>query len=195
MQASSALRARAAATAAPALPAPLPACSRPRCRRAAPASPSPSAAPWRRRRPPLLLPLAAAAAAPAPGPDDAPSSQDDTPLQQPPPEERKEYYDPREMPPLPLTVSRISVPELEHVVVDPATESQRLASLAVFTEMWRDEQYGGRLNRRSAITALCMYDRDDVAAARVKPGAYPNIDLLERVYREGLDVEVVVEEK
>jgi hypothetical protein len=115
---------------------------------------------------------------------------------QPSSEERKEYYDPREMPPLPLTVARIAVPELDHVVVDPSSEATRLASLAVWTEMWRrDEQYGGRLNRRSAITALCMYDRDDVASARVKPGAYPNIELLERVYREGLDVEVVVEEK
>ena len=114
---------------------------------------------------------------------------------QPSSEERKEYYDPREMPPLPLTVSRITLPALDHVVVDPSTEARRLASLAVFTEMWRDAQYKGRLDRRAAITALCMYDRDDVAAARLRPGLYPNIDVLERVYREGLDVEVVVEEK
>lgn len=160
------------------------------CRRAPAPAPAPTPTtptPHPRRRIPLPLPPAAA----TPDNDAAPSTNDDsTPVQ-----ERKEYYDPREMPPLPLTVARITLPELGHVVVGPSTEATRLASLAVFTEMWRDEQYGGRLNRRSAITALCMYDRDDVAAARSKPGLYPNIDVLERIYREGLDVEVVVEEK
>eukprot|EP00955_Chlamydomonas_euryale_P109070 365904-Chlamydomonas_euryale.AAC.11 len=41
----------------------------------------------------------------------------------------------------------------------------------------------------SAITALCMYDREDVDAAAANPGDYPNIDLLQRVYSEGLEFE------
>jgi len=179
-----------------------------RLRRAAARPSSPSFLRPHRRRP--AAPLAAAAAsgdaAPAPGPQQ-PNEQQSEDEQQGEQqseknEERKEYYDAREMPPLPLTVARVTVPELDsYVVVDSRTESTRLASLAIFTEMWRangagSDAYGGRLNRRSAITALCMYDRDDVAAARAKgPGLYPSIDLLERVYREGLDVEVVVEEK
>lgn len=154
----------------------------------APAHPQPP----RRRR--VRLPIPAASSS-SPGPQEAGAAAKKDDNQPETPQERKEYYDPREMPPLPLTVARITLPSLDHVVVDPSTEATRLASLAVFTEMWRDEQYGGRLDRRSAITALCMYDRDDVAAARAKPGLYPNIDVLERIYREGLEVEVVVEEK
>ncbi|KAF8065788.1 hypothetical protein HT031_002848 [Scenedesmus sp. PABB004] len=108
--------------------------------------------------------------------------------------ERREYYDAKDMPPLPLTVSRIAVPTLGHTVVDEASKATRAASLAIFYDIWQDAQYAHRLSRRSAITALCMYDRDDVAAAREAPGAFPNIDLLHRIYNEGLDVEFVVEE-
>lgn len=108
--------------------------------------------------------------------------------------ERREYYDFKDMPPLPLTVNRITVPSLGHVVVDSSCREQRRASMAIFYDIYKDDQYAARLNRRSAITALCMYDRDDVAEARANPGAFPNIDLLHRVYNDGMDVEFVVEE-
>jgi len=51
-----------------------------------------------------------------------------------------------------------------------------------------------QLTRKSAITALCMYDRDDVDEAQRSPGAFPNIDLLHRVYNEGLELEFCVQE-
>ncbi|KAI8467722.1 MAG: hypothetical protein J3K34DRAFT_429708 [Monoraphidium minutum] len=98
------------------------------------------------------------------------------------------------MPPLPLGVKRIYVPDLDYVIYDKATEELRLASLAVFSDIHGDEQYARRLTRRSAITALCMYDRDDVSAAERAPGTFPNIDLLQRVYKDGLDLEFVLEE-
>jgi hypothetical protein len=187
---------------APPAAAPKPARALARRRRAAAAasavSSSPAVPPRRRRRarPPVLA-AAAAAAADGESPAGPADEHNDQPAEQTKNQERKEYYDAREMPPLPLTVARIAVPELGVVVVDASTEQTRPASLAIFTEMWRsDDHYGGRLNRRSAITALCMYDRDDVAAARQQgAGLYPSIDLLEKVYAEGLDVEVVVEEK
>jgi hypothetical protein len=81
--------------------------------------------------------------------------------------ERKEYYDFKDMPPLPVSVKRIYVPSLDYVIVDKASEERRLASLAIFYDIFSDEQYGKRLTRKSAITALCMYDRDDVLAAEV----------------------------
>jgi len=108
--------------------------------------------------------------------------------------ERKEYYDFKDMPPLPLGVKRIYIPELDYTVVDKATEEQRLASLAIFHDIRADEQYGGRLTRKSAITALCMFDQDDVSAAARRPGDYPNIDLLQRVYAEGLELTIELEE-
>lgn len=108
--------------------------------------------------------------------------------------ERKEYYDFKDMPPLPLGVKRIYIPDLDYTVVDKATEEQRLASLAIFSDIFKDDQYGARLSRKSAITALCMYDRDDVDGAARRPGDYPNIDLLQRIYKDGLDLEFVVEE-
>jgi hypothetical protein len=108
--------------------------------------------------------------------------------------ERREYYDYKDMPPLPLTVSRITVPELGYTVVDKASEAQRSASLAIFYDIWKDDQYGRRLTRKSAITALCMYDRDDVSDATREPGVFPNIDLLHRVYNEGLELELAVDE-
>lgn len=108
--------------------------------------------------------------------------------------ERKEFYDYKDMPPLPLTVSRISVPSLGVTVVDKSTEERRMASLAIFYDIYKDEQYGRRLTRKSAITALCMYDRDDVSAAQASPGDFPNIDLLNRVINQGLDLEFEVEE-
>ncbi|GBF95646.1 hypothetical protein Rsub_08628 [Raphidocelis subcapitata] len=108
--------------------------------------------------------------------------------------ERKEYYDFKDMPPLPVTVKRITVPELDHTVVDKATEETRLASLAIFYDIWGDDQYGRRLTRKSALTMLCMYDSDDTAGAEARPGDYPNIALLRRVLEEGLDLEFVVEE-
>eukprot|EP00878_Enallax_costatus_P023081 GHUV01024540.1.p1 GENE.GHUV01024540.1~~GHUV01024540.1.p1 ORF type:complete len:150 (-),score=14.61 GHUV01024540.1:183-632(-) len=108
--------------------------------------------------------------------------------------ERREYYDFKDMPPLPLTVSRIYIPKLDYIVVDKSNQQQRTASMAVFYDIYKDDQYNCRLTRRSAITALCMYDRDDVNEARNKPGEFPNIDLLHRVYNEGLDLEFVVDE-
>lgn len=84
--------------------------------------------------------------------------------------ERKEYYDFKDMPPLPLGVSKIYVPDLDHVIYDKACEESRLASLAIFYDIYGDDQYARRLTRRSAITALCMYDRDDVSAAEVGGG-------------------------
>lgn len=108
--------------------------------------------------------------------------------------ERREYYDFKDMPPLPLTVSRIYVPKLDYTVVDKSNQQQRMASLAIFYDIYKDDQYNCRLTRRSAITALCMYDRDDVNEARDKPGEFPNIDLLHRVYNEGLELEFEVDE-
>jgi len=108
--------------------------------------------------------------------------------------ERREYYDFKDMPPLPLTVSRIYVPQLDYTVVDKSNEQQRMASLAIFYDIYKDDQYNCKLSRRSAITALCMYDKDDVSEARQNPGTFPNIDLLHRVYNEGLDVEFAVDE-
>eukprot|EP00882_Tetradesmus_deserticola_P001935 GHRQ01002074.1.p1 GENE.GHRQ01002074.1~~GHRQ01002074.1.p1 ORF type:complete len:154 (+),score=33.23 GHRQ01002074.1:208-669(+) len=108
--------------------------------------------------------------------------------------ERREYYDFKDMPPLPLTVSRIYIPKLDYTVVEKANEQQRMASLAIFYDIYKDDQYSCKLTRRSAITALCMYDKDDVDQARSSPGQFPNIDLLHRVYNEGLDLQFVVEE-
>lgn len=108
--------------------------------------------------------------------------------------EKKEYYDYKDMPPLPLTVSRIHIPKLSYTVVDKASEEMRLASLAIFYDVYKDDQYNGRLTRKSAITALCMFDQDDVREAQSKPGNFPNIDLLFRVYNQGLDLDIVVEE-
>lgn len=109
--------------------------------------------------------------------------------------EKKEYYDYKDMPPLPhVPISRIHVPEIGYTVVDQATESLRTASLAIFYDIFQDDQYGARLSRKSAMTALCMYDRDDVEAARSTPGDYPNIDLLYKVYEQGLEYSLVVEE-
>lgn len=108
--------------------------------------------------------------------------------------ERKEYYDYKDMPPLPVTVTRIYIPSLDYTVVDKGSEALRTASLAIFYDLAKDEQYSGRLDRKSAITALCMYDRDDVEVARQRPGDFPNIDLLQRVYAEGLELPFEVEE-
>jgi hypothetical protein len=63
------------------------------------------------------------------------------------------------MPPLPMTVKRIYLPQLEYTVVDKSTEDTRAASLAIFMDIYSDSQYNKRLSRKSAITALCMYDR------------------------------------
>jgi hypothetical protein len=63
------------------------------------------------------------------------------------------------MPPLPMTVKRIYLPQLEYTVVDKSTEDTRAASLAIFMDIYSDSQYNQRLSRKSAITALCMYDR------------------------------------
>lgn len=100
----------------------------------------------------------------------------------------------KDMPPLPLTVTRIHIPKLGYTVVSKECEEGRLASLAIFYDIHKDEQYKSRLTRKSAMTALCMYDRDDVEDAQQSPGDYPNIDLLFRVYNQGLDLEFVVEE-
>ncbi|GIL49184.1 hypothetical protein Vafri_5653 [Volvox africanus] len=108
--------------------------------------------------------------------------------------EKKEYYDFKDMPPLPLTVSRIYVPKLDYTVVSKQNEGMRMASLAIFYDIYKDEQYKSRLTRKSAMTALCMYDRDDVQDAQNSPGEYPNIDLLFRVYNQGMDLEFVVDE-
>eukprot|EP00877_Chromochloris_zofingiensis_P009097 jgi/Chrzof1/4440/Cz14g13080.t1 len=108
--------------------------------------------------------------------------------------EKKEYYDYKDMPPLPLTVSRIYIPDLDYTVVDKTTEEQRMASLAIFYDIHKDDQYQSRLNRKSAITALCMYDRDDIEQAERSPGEYPNIDLLQRIYKQGLDMKFEVDE-
>ncbi|KAG2440677.1 hypothetical protein HYH02_010256 [Chlamydomonas schloesseri] len=98
------------------------------------------------------------------------------------------------MPPLPLTVTRIHIPKLDYTVVSKQNEEMRLASLAIFYDIYKDEQYKSRLTRKSAMTALCMYDRDDVEEAQKSPGDYPNIDLLFRVYNQGMDLEFEVEE-
>ncbi|KAG2425454.1 hypothetical protein HXX76_013664 [Chlamydomonas incerta] len=98
------------------------------------------------------------------------------------------------MPPLPLTVTRIYIPKLDYTVVSKQNEEMRLASLAIFYDIYKDEQYKSRLTRKSAMTALCMYDRDDVDEAQKTPGDYPNIDLLFRVYNQGMDLEFEVEE-
>ncbi|GLC40050.1 hypothetical protein PLESTF_001971400 [Pleodorina starrii] len=108
--------------------------------------------------------------------------------------EKKEYYDYKDMPPLPLTVTRIYVPKLDYTVVRKENEQMRLASLAIFYDIYKDEQYKSRLTRKSAMTALCMFDRDDVQEAQNSPGDYPNIDLLFRVYNQGMDLEFIVEE-
>ncbi|PNW83735.1 hypothetical protein CHLRE_05g241100v5 [Chlamydomonas reinhardtii] len=108
--------------------------------------------------------------------------------------EKKEYYDYKDMPPLPLTVTRIHIPKLDYTVVSKQNEEMRLASLAIFYDIYKDEQYKSRLTRKSAMTALCMYDRDDVEEAQKAPGDYPNIDLLFRVYNQGMDLEFEVEE-
>lgn len=76
---------------------------------------------------------------------------------------------------MPLTVSRIHIPALGYTVVDTSTQQQRQASLAIFYDIYKDDQYACKLNRRSAITALCMYDKDDVAGMlllRLFPPAY-----------------------
>jgi hypothetical protein len=39
-----------------------------------------------------------------------------------------------------------------------------------------------------------MYDQDDVTAAARAPGDYPVIDLLQRVYKEGLELTIALEE-
>lgn len=39
-----------------------------------------------------------------------------------------------------------------------------------------------------------MYDRDDVDEAQRTPGAFPNMDLLHRVYNEGLVLDFSVQE-
>lgn len=108
--------------------------------------------------------------------------------------ERREYYDFKDMPPMPLTVSRIYIPSLSYTVVDQSTKQQRQASMAIFYDIYKDDQYQCKLNRRSAITALCMFDKDDVTAARSNPGDFPNIDLLHRVYNDGLELDFVVDE-
>ncbi|KAF5837121.1 hypothetical protein DUNSADRAFT_4844 [Dunaliella salina] len=108
--------------------------------------------------------------------------------------ENKEYYDYKDMPPLPLTVSKIYIPKLGYTVVEKANEPQRMASLAIFYDIYKDDQYKAQLTRKSAITALCMYDRDDVEEAQRSPGAFPNIDLLHRVYNEGLELDFCVQE-
>ena len=108
--------------------------------------------------------------------------------------ERKEYYDHRDMPPLPLAVKGIYVPQLGITVVDKSTEEMRLASLAIFNDIHKDNQYRCRLTRKSALTALCMYDKDDVEEAQKHPGQYPNIDLLFRIYNQGLELEFQVED-
>jgi hypothetical protein len=108
--------------------------------------------------------------------------------------ERKEFYDYKDMPPVPLTVTRIYVPEMDHLVVDKGCEERRMASLAIFYDIYKDSQYGRRLTAKSAITALCMYDRDDVEEAGRSPGTFPNIDLLQRVYNQRLDISFLVEE-
>lgn len=41
---------------------------------------------------------------------------------------------------------------------------------------------------------LCACCRDDINEAQKSPGAFPNIDLLHRVYSEGLDLDIQVEE-
>ena len=109
--------------------------------------------------------------------------------------ERKEFYDLKDMPPLPFQLKRITIPSLDgYVVVDKELEPTRRASMAIFSDICSDSQYNSRLNRKSALTALCMYDRDDVEKARSEPGVFPNIDLLHKVYTEGLDLEVKVED-
>ena len=54
--------------------------------------------------------------------------------------------------------------------------------------------FRSQLTLKSAITALCMYDRDDVDEAQRIPGAFPNIELLHRVYNEGLELDFCVQE-
>ncbi len=55
--------------------------------------------------------------------------------------ESKEYYDYKDMPPLPMTVKRISIPKLDYTVVDKDTENLRMASLAIFYDICKDSQY------------------------------------------------------
>lgn len=55
--------------------------------------------------------------------------------------ESKEYYDYKDMPPLPLTVSRIHIPSLGYTVVDKSCEDKRMASLAIFYDIYKDDQY------------------------------------------------------
>lgn len=55
--------------------------------------------------------------------------------------ESKEYYDYKDMPPLPLTVSRIHIPKLGYTVVDKSNEEKRMASLAIFYDIYKDDQY------------------------------------------------------
>ncbi len=52
--------------------------------------------------------------------------------------------------------------------------------MAIFYDICQDDQYRSKLTRKSAITALCMYDKEDVDAAQQAPGDFPNIDLLHR---------------
>lgn len=108
--------------------------------------------------------------------------------------EQKEYYDYKDMPPLPLTVKRIAVPQLGYTVVDKSVEEMRMASLAIFYDIFSDDQYAARLTRKSALTALCMFDKEDVSRAQSKPGDYPNIDLLFKVCEGNLDLPFEVEE-
>ena len=55
--------------------------------------------------------------------------------------ESKEYYDYKDMPPLPLTVKRIWIPKLGYTVVDKQCEETRMASLAIFYDIYKDDQY------------------------------------------------------
>jgi hypothetical protein len=107
--------------------------------------------------------------------------------------ERREYYDAKEMPPAPQNVRQITLPSLGHVAVDPATKDMRRASLAILYDIAKDRNYGGKLQRKSATTALCMYDTEDVIYAIGHPGEFPNIDVLRRIADEGLDVGLEVE--
>jgi len=65
------------------------------------------------------------------------SPQTTTPL----PSSTQEYYDYKDMPPLPLTVARITIPQLGYTVVDKANEARRMASLAIFFDLFKDDQY------------------------------------------------------
>ncbi len=52
-----------------------------------------------------------------------------------------QYYDYKDMPPLPLTVSKIYIPELNYTVVEKSNEPLRMASLAIFYDIYKDDQY------------------------------------------------------